>query len=593
MLFIFMALLNTYNFMTPEDYFNRMDLSIKKQYDALREFFHYRQKAEVVASKYGYTVKSFYWLVHDFRTRLKQSPEVDLFFKNTVLGRKPIERSSEVESFIIKLRKYNYSCDDIVVMGQSQGYDLSYNYVHTFLQEQGFAPLYRRSKKEKFQLENPLEQAPRSETLENQLEQFSSGNIGILCFLPLLRKYGIDTAIEQSLYPQTTQISRLSSILSFLALKLSNIKRYSKDDLWCMDRGSGLFAGLNVLPKTAWLSSYSDKVNREMNLAFLKRLHKIWQKNGLLSDTYNLDFTTIPYRGEDEPMENNWSGKRGKALTSMLAVLAESPDSGLIDYGDTTIAHKNQDAVVLEFLDFYKKSSRGADLRYLIFDSKFTNYENLANLDRDGVCFITIRRRGKNILEEINGIPPNQWRNIKVDCAGDKKRTLKVNDRKIFLNGYNKEIRQIIISGHGHKKPALIITNDFNLGCENVVIKYCHRWLIEKTISEQIEFFHLNRLSSSMVIKVDFDLTMSILAYNLYRLFAREIEKYSSFTAPKIFDKLISNSGTIKVNEETISVIMKKKRSMPFLLDMLKKYEHQKYSWIYGKQLRFEGANIL
>jgi hypothetical protein len=39
-----------------------------------------------------------------------------------------------------------------------------------------------------------------------------------------------------------------------------------------------------------------------------------------------------------------------------------------------------------------------------------------------------------------------------------------------------------------------------------VVRRYSRRWLVEKAISEQIEFFHLNRLSSSIVIKVDFDL---------------------------------------------------------------------------------------
>ncbi|MFH1297676.1 MAG: transposase, partial [Bacteroidota bacterium] len=206
---------------------------------------------------------------------------------------------------------------------------------------------------------------------------------------------------------------------------------------------------------------------------------------------------------------------------------------------------------------------------------------------------ITIRRRGKNILEELDKIPSDQWHLIKVDCAGGKKRTLKVNDRKIFLSGYNKEIRQIVIHSHGREKPALIITNDFTLKCAEVVVKYSHRWLIEKTISEQIEFFHLNRLSSSMVIKVDFDLTMSILAYNLYRLFASETEKYSSLTAPKIFDKLISNSGTVKVNDQTIDVIMKKKRSMPVLLGLLKKFEHHKYPWIHDKQLRFQGATTL
>ena len=587
-----MALLNTYKHMTPEEYFNLMNPSVKKQYDALREFFHYRQKAETVALKYGYTRQSFYWMVHDFKVRLEQG-EPNLFFQPKTLGRKPKDKSSEIETFIINLRKFNYSCDDIVVIGQSHGYDLRYNYVYNLLKEQGFAPLFRRSKKEKTMLENPLEQAPRSVMIENRIEQFNSGNIGVLCFLPLIHKYGIDKAIEQSQYPQTSQMSSLSSVLSFLALKLSNVKRYSKDDLWCMDRGSGLFAGLNVLPKTAWFSSYSDRVTREMNHDFLKRLHRIWHAHGLLTDTWNLDFTTIPYWGEDEPMENNWSGKRNKALAGMLAVLAESPDSGLIDYGDTTLEHENQDAVVLEFLDFYKKSSKGAELKYLVFDSKFTNYENLASLDRKKVCFITIRRRGKNILEEIAKIPVKDWKLVKVDCAGGKKRTLKVNDRKIFLPGYNKEIRQIIIHSHGREKPALIITNDFTLKCTEVVVKYCHRWLIEKAISEQIEFFHLNRLSSSMVIKVDFDLTMSILAYNLYRLFASETGKYSSFTAPKIFDKLISNSGTIKINDQTIEVIMKKKRSMPVLLSSLKKFEPLEYPWLHNKQLRFQGATTL
>lgn len=587
-----MALLNTYNTMTPEEYFNQMNPSVKKQYDALREFFHYRQKAEVVAAKYGYTRQSFYWMVHAFKARLGDG-SVDPFFQPKTLGRTPMERSSELDTFIITLRKFNYSCDDIVVMGQSQGYDLKYNYVYTLLKKQGFAPLWRRSKQEKATLENPLEQAPRCMELENREEQFNSGNIGILCFLPLIHKYGIDKAIEQSQYPNTSQLSTRCSILSFLALKLSNVKRYSKDDLWCMDRGSGLFAGLNVLPKSAWFSSYSDRVTREMNHDFLGRLHKIWHKHGLLTDTWNLDFTTIPYWGEEEPMENNWSGKRNKALSGMLAVLAESPDSGLIDYGDTTLDHENQDAVVLEFLDFYKKSSKGAELKYLVFDSKFTNYENLSRLDRKKVCFITIRRRGKNILDEIEAIPPAEWKLVKVDCAGGTKRTLKVNDRKVFLPGYNKEIRQITIQSHGREKPALIITNDFTIKCPEVVVKYCHRWLIEKTISEQIEFFHLNRLSSSMVIKVDFDLTMSILAYNLYRLFANETGKYSSLTAPKIFDKLISNSGTVKINNSTIEVIMKKKRSMPVLLSLLKKFEPLEYPWLHGKQLLFQGATTL
>ncbi len=128
-----------------------------------------------------------------------------------------------------------------------------------------------------------------------------------------------------------------------------------------------------MLPKAAWLTSYSHRVTREMNLQLLRGLHCLWQAHGLLSDTANLDFTTIPYWGEGTHLENNWSGTRHLALTSILAVLAQDPDSGIITYGDTSVRHANKNQVVLEFLDFYW-TSKSTALRYLVFDSKFTTY---------------------------------------------------------------------------------------------------------------------------------------------------------------------------------------------------------------------------
>ena len=118
------------------------------------------------------------------------------------------------------------------------------------------------------------------------------------------------------------------------------------------------FAGLNVLPKNAWFSSYSHRVSKSMNVKFLKSLHSLWLKHDLLGDTSNLDFTTIPYWGDGEHLENNWSGKRNKALSSMLAVLAQDPDTGIIDYGNTDGMHKNESNVVLEYLDFIEMTNR-------------------------------------------------------------------------------------------------------------------------------------------------------------------------------------------------------------------------------------------
>jgi len=348
----------------------------------------------------------------------------------------------------------------------------------------------------------------------------------------------------------------------------------------------------NVLPKTAWYTSYSDRVTGQMNRKFLKQIHRIWMKAGLLEDTSNLDFTTIPYWGDDSHLENNWSGKRGKALSSMPAVLAHDPDTGLIDYGNASILQKDESAVVLEFLDFYHSNSLKKEdkLRYIVFDSRFTNYENLRNLDQAGIKFITIRRRGKRMIDRISDLSAQGCEKIKVQCAGYKHRILHVYDEQVFLNGYNQNIRQITITGTGKIKPAVIITNDFELKVENIVRKYARRWLVEKTISEQIDFFHLNMISSSMVIKVDFDLTMSILSYNLYRLLALELERYSNLSIQRLYDKFVLNGADIIIKENTIMVQLKKKRNLPLILEVMQQYSRQKYPWLNNMNVIFEGA---
>lgn len=581
---------------TPFDYFANIENVHKKKYDALRAFFFDKRKADDVAQEFGYTLSAFYSLIRDFKKYLKGSSCNNLFFKDYQHGRKTLNNTNELNELIIGLRKQNYSTQDIVTIANSKEHDITYGYVYQLLKREGFAKLSRRSKLDKDNLTPPKISPPVSQMIEFQEERFTTGSAGLLFFLPYLKKYGIDKIIKESLFPETKIINRSSSILSFLALKLSNVRRYSCDDLWCMDRGAGLFAGLNVLPKTAWFSSYSHRVTREMNLNFLKKLHSVWQKNDLLSDTCNLDFTTIPYWGDDAHLENNWSGKRNKALSSMLAVLAQDQHSGIIDYGDVDVMHDNESNIILEYLDFYKADK--GKLKYLVFDSKFTNYQNLGKLDDEDIKFLTIRRRGKNIVQKINNLPTGAWKKTRVETAGLKKRTIKVYEEYVILKGYsereNKEprkIRQINITGHGKIKPAIIITNDFDLPVEQIVRKYTRRWIVEKAISEQIEFFHLNSISSSMVIKVDFDLVMSILAHNLYRLFAIDLKRHSQLSDMNIYEKFIDNQATISVEEKNIKVELKKKRALPQILELFNKNEKHKYDWINGKSIEFSGAS--
>jgi hypothetical protein len=578
--------------MEAYSFFLEPTLTSHKQYEALRKYYIEGVTAREVADQFGYTYRAMTSLITAYHKKLDKDPTGSFFFVENKAGRKIGSGTNQAKATIINLRKKYYSVPDIKVVLDAMGLKISEKNIYNIISAEGFSRLPRRAKLVRQQLEEAQLPAEKSCSLTFNKEIFKSSNAGILMFLPLIKRYHLDIVINKSAYPGTSQIDKMASILSFLALKLSNRRRYSSDDTWCMDRGLGLFAGLNVLPKTAWFTSYSDRVTSEMNQKFLKELHRVWSKAGLLEDTSNLDFTTIPYWGDDTHLENNWSGKRGKALSSMLAVLAQDPDTGLIDYCNADILQKDESAVVLEFLDFYHSNTAKKDnkLRYIVFDSKFTNYENLRKLDQAAINFITIRRRGKKLLERISNLPKSGWKKVKVECAGSKHRTLRVYDEQVFLKGYDKQIRQIIITGHGKIKPAMIITNDFDLTIEKVIRKYARRWIVEKSISEQIDFFHLNLVSSSMVIKIDFDLTMSILANNLYRLLALQLERYEHLSVQSLYDKFVLNGADVIIQEDTITVQLKKKRNLPLILEVMQKYSRQKYPWLKGKNVIFEGA---
>ena len=566
----------------------------QKQYEALRMYFVEGRTAKEVADKFGYKHRGFTTIVTEFQKKLKDGKTDELFFKPTQRGRRITEKVIDAKDIVISLRKAYHSVEEIKSILDGKNLNVSEKTIYNIIKREGFSRLPRRTRLAKQELKLPkTTQAAKSHKLSFTPEKFKSTSAGVLCLLPYIEKYDISKAILQSGYPETKSIDKLNSILAFIALKASNVRRYSSDDRWCMERGLGLFAGLNVLPKAAWYTSYSHRVTSDMNLNFLKSLHKIWIENDFLGDTANLDFTTIPYWGEDDHLENNWAGKRGKAMASILAILAHDPDTGIINYGKANIMHKNESDEILEFLDFYKSGTTSTEgkLQYLVFDSKFTNYENLKKLDDKEIKFVTIRRRGKNIVDRLEQMPAKMRKVIRVEMAGNKKRRLKVLDEEIYLKGYGDTIRQISITGHGKIKPAIIITNDFEEKVEKLVRKYTKRWIVEKAISEQIDFFHLNRVSSSMVIKVDFDLTMSILTHNIFRLFAQDLERYSHVSDQTLFDKFILNTADVEIDEEKIKVFLKKKRNLPLILEVMQKFESSKFDWMENMKMEFHGAS--
>ncbi|MBU0995168.1 MAG: hypothetical protein KJ737_21950 [Proteobacteria bacterium] len=92
--------------------------------------------------------------------------------------------------------------------------------------------------------------------------------------------------------------------------------------------------------------------------------------------------------------------------------------------------------------------------------------------------------------------------------------------------------------------------------------------MVEQEIAEQIAFFSLNNPSSSIVVKVDFDLTISLLAHNLYRVLAQYLPGFSHCTVSTINRKFLETGAWIKIEGELATVHLKKKTHLLILFEV-------------------------
>ncbi len=71
--------------------------------------------------------------------------------------------------------------------------------------------------------------------------------------------------------------------------------------------------------------------------------------------------------------------------------------------------------------------------------------------------------------------------------------------------------------------------------------------LIENELDAYISGFSLNALSSSVSLNVDLDTTLTVVAGNLYRLFARNLPRYQHATPDTLWRHFLDDTGTLRI----------------------------------------------
>jgi hypothetical protein len=231
-------------------------------------------------------------------------------------------------------------------------------------------------------------------------------------------------------------------------------------------------------------------------------------------------------------------------------------------YTATDIRREETEEQVLSFLSFWQGVQRGVSPT-LVFDSQFTTYAKLSELNQQGVRFITLRRRGRRHQELVDRIAP--WVRIHIPHEKRKFPNPEVHESTVNLRGYGGPIRQVIVRGNGHEQPALLITNDFEQPVELLVGTYARRWRIENGIAEAVKFFHLNALSSPILVKVHFDVALTMIADTLYTMLAKKLRGFEQCDAPKLYRDFVHGKGVVEVRDGIIQVTYPRRAHNPIL----------------------------
>lgn len=549
----------------------------------MRAYFLEGRPSHEVATRFGYTPGSFRVLCHEFRQDPKRP-----FFLVSRQGPRPTPLRDRVREAIIALRKRNLSIYDISRALAAEGMARSPVAVSLVLKAEGFDRLPRRPDEDR----PPHPQGTTAavadiRALDLAPRQFRTQFGGLFLFVPFLAQMPLPAILRTAGFPGTRMVPAEQAVRSLLALKLFGSRRHTHVMAEVLDEGLAVFAGLNAIPKRSFLTEYSCRIRPQSYPRLMQAWFDALTPLGLARGvSFDLDFHTIPFHGEDALVQKHYVSKRSRRQKGILAFLAQDAGTRVFCYANGQVRKATQIDEVFRFVDFWKQRT-GHDPEELIFDSRLTSYANLSRLNQRGIQFMTLRRRSRKLVDAIYRAPASAWRRIELDGVTRVYKTPRILDQRIRLKHYKGEIRQLAILDLGHEEPTLLLTNQLRRSPAKLIERYAQRMVIENQIAEGINFFHMDALSSAVAMKVNCDLQLTLMASSLYRLLGAKVGNgYAEAKADHIFRDLVDATATVTITTSEIVVRFQKRAHNPLLLAAGFDRKAIPVPWLGGKKLR-------
>jgi hypothetical protein len=413
---------------------------------------------------------------------------------------------------------------------------------------------------------------------------------GLFLFLPLLARLHFDRLVTDAGYPGSESVPAVRALLSLLALKLLDKERQSHIDDFNFDEALGVFAGLNVLPKKSFATSYSYRTARDQQLGLLqgwvKALAPVMFPD---AGTFALDFHPIPFRGEPSGLDRHYLPRRGKAGPSVLTFFALEQRSRCLGYSNANLTRADQHGELMRFVEFWHALT-GKYPEWLYFDSRVVDYPELDRLNKLSISFVTIRRRGAAILRRLAALPSSGWTRAVIDTPKRCHQQIRYRDEKIRLPGYDGLIRQVAVTGLGRDNPTLFLSNHLSTSARDLVIRYAGRNRIEDGLGISVNFFHFDCLASEVRLNVDLDAALTVVANGCYRWLGAQLRGYEG-TAPKqLYRRFVETAGAIEVRPKEILVRFDRRSHNPVLREAVLDRQPHPVPWLDNRSFKFTFA---
>ena len=166
-------------------------------------------------------------------------------------------------------------------------------------------------------------------------------------------------------------------------------------------------------------------------------------------------------------------------------------------------------------------------------------------------------------------------------------RTPRTIDQRIRLSGCKGELRQISIADLGHEEPILLLTNQLHRGAADLIEHYARRMLIENSISDGVDFFHIDALSSAVALKVNCDLQLTLMGSSLYRMLRARIGGlHTTAESRHLFRDFVEASARVSISDETVKMQFGKRAHHPLLVSAGFDQTDVAFPWWGGRRLQ-------